>query len=104
MLFSFTAASILEFIVGIAALFIAVIIWTRRPTPGALPFTILMLCVTIWIGIRVFDIAAVDLSVKIRLGKLLYFAGSSICIMWLFLLWTTLKIPGGDGPDIFSCF
>jgi len=84
MLFSFTATSILEFVVGITALFIATIIWTRRPTPGALPFTILMLCVTVWVGIRAFDIAAVDLSVKIFLGKLLYFAGFTISVMWLF--------------------
>ena len=84
MLFSFTAASVLEFIVGIAALIIAAIIWTRRPTPGALPFVILMLCVTVWIGIRAFDIAAVDLSVKIFFGKLLYFAACAVSIMWLF--------------------
>ncbi len=84
MLFSFTATSALELIVGITALFIATIIWTRRPIPGALPFTILMLCVTVWVGIRAFDIAAIDLSVKIFLGKLLYFAGFAISVMWLF--------------------
>ena len=83
MLFSITGESVLSPIIVIVSVILAAIVWTRRPTPGALPFSFLMLTVAVWIIIRTLEVAAVDLNVKLFLAKVLIFTTTATSIMWL---------------------
>lgn len=84
MLFSFTSDSVLSLILVIVSIILAVIVWTRRPTPGAFPFSLLMLSITVWSIIRTLEITAVDFDAKLCLAKILIFTTTATSIMWLF--------------------
>ncbi|MFC2038839.1 histidine kinase N-terminal 7TM domain-containing protein [Chloroflexota bacterium] len=62
---------------------IAAVVWTRRPSPGALAFSALLVVLGVWIIIRTFNIAAVDFPVKLFTGKILFFTTTAISILWL---------------------
>jgi PAS domain S-box-containing protein len=83
MLFNITGDSVLSPIIVIVSVILAVIVWTRRPTPGALPFSLLMLTIAIWIIVRTLEITAVDFDIKLSLAKVLIFATTATSIMWL---------------------
>ncbi|MBN2075033.1 MAG: PAS domain S-box protein [Dehalococcoidales bacterium] len=83
MLFSITSDWVLSFITIIVSVILAAIVWTRRPAPGAFPFSFLMLTIAVWIIIRTLVIAAVDFEVKLFLAKILIFTTTAAGIMWL---------------------
>lgn len=83
MLFSITVDSVLSLITIIVSVILAAIVWTRRPAPGALPFSFFMLSIAVWIIIRTLEIAAVDFDYKLLLAKVLIFTTTAAGIIWL---------------------
>jgi PAS domain S-box-containing protein len=78
-----TPSFLLNIVTVIVVFFLAVIIWNRRPAPGAAPFTIYLLVALVWIILRSFNVAAVEFSTKVFLGKLTYFGTTALLITWL---------------------
>jgi PAS domain S-box-containing protein len=84
MIFQFSSFSFYFDIAAIIVLLvIALAVWTRRPAPGAVPFSLFLLAVIVWIFIRSFAVAAVEFETKIFLGELTYMVTIAICILWL---------------------
>ena len=57
--------------------------WRRRPTPGAIPFTLLMLAVAIWSSGYAFELSSVDLPTAIGWLKVEYVGIVAVPLMWL---------------------
>jgi PAS domain S-box-containing protein len=93
--FNFTGLTLgLNIFAVVVILVMAAMVWARRPTPGTMPLTLLMLAVIVWIFIHSFEVAAVNFETKIFLGKLIYFLTVTIAILWLFF---ALDFTGSRG-------
>jgi PAS domain S-box-containing protein len=84
MIFQFSPFSLIFDIVAIIVLLVlSAVIWTRRPVPGVVPFSLFLLAVIVWIFIRSFAIAAAEFETKVFLGELTYFMTTAISVLWL---------------------
>jgi PAS domain S-box-containing protein len=83
MIFEFTLGSIAIFLVGIFALILAVVIWMRRPSPGAVPFSLFLLAVVWWLFARILQASAIIFADKVIWALTTYFGIASAAIFWL---------------------
>lgn len=65
-----------------AVIILAGLIWPKYKNPGVLPFTFFLASTGAWIIIRTLDIAAVEESTKIFLGKYLYLTMTALTVSW----------------------
>ncbi|MBN1366710.1 MAG: PAS domain-containing protein [Dehalococcoidales bacterium] len=84
MAFNFPPFSLIFLFGSILAIFIACIVWMRRPAPGAVPLTFFMLCIAWWLFARILEAGAIDYSVKVFWGKAEFFGIAGIGILWAF--------------------
>jgi PAS domain S-box-containing protein len=83
MLFEFTISSIILFLVGVIALILCVAIWTRRRSPGAVPFLFFSVAVIWWLFARILQSAALRFDDKEILAIVTYPGIASAVIFWL---------------------
>ncbi|HEX2171053.1 MAG TPA: histidine kinase N-terminal 7TM domain-containing protein, partial [Dehalococcoidia bacterium] len=57
--------------------------WQRRPSPGAVPFAVLMIAVTIWATAYAFELAGPDLAGKVLAAKVVYLGVVTVPVAWL---------------------
>lgn len=67
----------------VIALTLAAVILTRRPAPGIVPLTCLMVAASIWILASAFEVAATDIPVKVIWNQVSYIGITSSGIFWL---------------------
>jgi PAS domain S-box-containing protein len=67
-------------VLGVA---IAAVVWRRRTTPGAAPFTLLLLATAEWAGMAALEHAAVSPATKVFCAKLEYPGILSVAPLWL---------------------
>ncbi len=60
------------------------VIWARRPAPGTIPLTFLMLCISWWLLAGTLEAGAREFSVKVLWGKSEFFGIACTGILWLF--------------------
>lgn len=65
------------------ATILAILGWRRRSTPGALPFTLMMLAVAWWSLAYTMQLSSTDLSAKIFWANLSYLGGLATPTVWL---------------------
>jgi PAS domain S-box-containing protein len=83
MAFNFPIFSLVFLVCGLLAVIFAGVVWMKRPSPGAVPFSLLMLAVAEWIFGLALEAGAVDISVKIFWGKVEYFGIAGVGALWL---------------------
>jgi len=84
MIFVFPPFTIVFGISVILAITCTVIIWTRRPAPGAAPLAFFLLAVTEWLVARTFEAGAVDIGDKILWGKMMFLGALNTGTIWLY--------------------
>lgn len=82
MLFNIEISYSIPFLMATAVIILAGLIWPRYKNPGVLPFTCFLAFTGAWIIIRTLDIAAVEESTKIFLGKYLYMTMTALTVSW----------------------
>jgi PAS domain S-box-containing protein len=82
MLFNIEISYSIPFLMATAVIILAGLIWPKYKNPGVLPFTFFLASTGAWIIIRTLDIAAVEESTKIFLGKYLYMTMTALTISW----------------------
>lgn len=84
MAFDFPPFILVFFIGSLLAIFIAWITWVRRPAPGSVPLTLLLLCIAWWLFGGILEAGAVAFQDKVFWGKIEFFGIASTGIFWLF--------------------
>jgi PAS domain S-box-containing protein len=82
MLFNFTISSVVLFLVGFFALILSSVVWTRRKSPGAVPFLIFLLAIIWWLFARILQSAAVNFDDKVIMAIVTYFGIAVAAIFW----------------------
>jgi PAS domain S-box-containing protein len=82
MLFRIEISYAIPFLMATMVIILAGLIWPRYKSSGVFPFTLFLLSTGAWIIIRTLDIAAVEESTKIFLGKYLYLTMTALAIFW----------------------
>jgi hypothetical protein len=83
MTFSFPVYSLAFLAGGVISLVLAAVIWSRRPGPGIVPLTMLLIAGSIWPLAAAFEAAATDLVTKILFTKIAYVGVVSMGLLWL---------------------
>lgn len=86
MLYNFPAFTIVFFIGGFLALFLAAITWMKRPAAGALPLAIFLLAAAEWTFANALEVGAVELADKVFWGKMMYFGLINTGILWIYFV------------------
>jgi PAS domain S-box-containing protein len=68
---------------ALISLFLAVLGWTRRQSPGGSSFFLLMVCVSWWALTSAVEVSPSSLSLRLWAGKLQYLSIASIAPLWL---------------------
>lgn len=84
MAFDFPPFSLVFLFGSILTTFVAIVVWMRRPAPGAVPLTAFMLCIAWWLFARTLEAGAIDYSIKVFWGKTEFFGIAGIGILWTF--------------------
>jgi hypothetical protein len=63
-------AALLRIFTVVLALGIVVVVWRRRPQPGAAPFALMMLAAGAWAFFALLEHTAVDVAAKVRYAAL----------------------------------
>src|ERR1035437_8976241 len=82
MLFEFTIGSAVLFLSGFIPLVLAIVIWRRRKSPGAILFFIFLLAMIWWLYARILQAAAVDFDDKIFWAITTYIGIVCSAILW----------------------
>ncbi len=83
MIFEFTLSSLILLVIIAIGVFFACIMWFRRPSPGATPFSLFILTITAWLFLRLFQSATGIWETKIILAEVMYLFLSGGVILWL---------------------
>jgi PAS domain S-box-containing protein len=86
MYYSFQLYTIIYFLLGILAIVLAGVIWTRRPTPGASFLSIFMLCAAYWVTVNGIYTGAMEFSTRIFWSKMEYAGILTSAIFWLYFV------------------
>lgn len=83
MAFDFPLFSLIFLAGGLTCLVLAVVVWNRRPAPGIVPLTFLLISGAVWTILGAFEAAAVELSAKIVCTCIMYLGVVSTGVFWL---------------------
>jgi hypothetical protein len=75
--------SLIFFAGGVITLALAVVIWKRRPAPGTVPLSILLLSAAIWCLSSAFEVGSTELTSRLIFGKISYLGVVSNGVFWL---------------------
>ena len=76
-------AALLRIVTVVLALSIVVVVWRRRPQPGAAPFALMMLAAGAWAFFALLEHTAVDAAAKVRYAALEYPGIMAVAPLWL---------------------
>jgi PAS domain S-box-containing protein len=80
------ALAFIYFIGLIITIFIALLVFKRRPAPGALPFSLFVSAGAIWSFFWILELSSIHLGDKILWAKLEYLGIASTGMLWLFFV------------------
>src|ERR1039458_5184025 len=83
MAFDFPAFSLVFFVGGILCVIFSVVTWSRRPSPGSLPFSAFMLAMSVWLFARALESGAVTFHDKTIWASVEYFGVVFVGSLWL---------------------
>ncbi len=72
---------------AVISLLLAFLAWRRRPAPGAAPFALMLLALTVWLLGYALQLASVELNPRLRWLRLQYVGATLVPLLWvLFIL------------------
>jgi PAS domain S-box-containing protein len=83
MTFDFPLFSFIFLLGGLVCLFLAAAVWARRPAPGIVPLTMLLLAAAVWTIPCAFEAGATQLSTRIICSQIAYIGVVSTGVFWL---------------------
>jgi PAS domain S-box-containing protein len=83
MTFDFTAYSLISLILALVGAYLACMVYSRRPAPGARPFTWFIVAVSIWIILRFLQSGAEVYTTKIGMAVMMYWFIAAAAIFWV---------------------
>jgi PAS domain S-box-containing protein len=93
MTFDFSFHSLIFGLMGILVLILTAVIWTRRTSPGALPISLCLLAISLWLFSRALMMSAVELADKVFWAKVMFCCTVTVVVMWFSF---TLDYSGSD--------
>jgi PAS domain S-box-containing protein len=82
MTFDFSSYSLIFIFMGILVLILAAVIWTRRESPGALPISICLMAIALWLFARTLMTSASFIGDKVFWAKIMYCCTVTVVVMW----------------------